>query len=77
MKSLQQYITEANSKELDSMKTSEVHISTIKPGDTIIHNGVLTTVSASNIKSGGFLGTTLFGDSYSAGHKKVKKVISF
>lgn len=52
----------------------EVHISTIIPGDTIMHGGTMVTVNKNNIKSG-FMGTTLFGDSYNAGHIPVKKVI--
>lgn len=55
-----------------------VHIDTIKVGDTIIYeDGQMRTVCKNNIKYGGFMGTTLFGDSYRSGHKKVKKVIFF
>lgn len=53
----------------------EVHISTINVGDTVEHNGHLMTVGRNNIKTGGFMGTTLFGDSYTMGHKPVKKAI--
>ena len=53
----------------------QVNISTIAPGDTVEHNGVLMTVCRSDIKTGGFCGTTLFGDSYNMGYKKVKKAI--
>jgi len=52
----------------------EVHISTIKNGDTILHNDCIHTVCNSNIKSG-FLGVTLFGDSYMMGRTLVKKYI--
>lgn len=52
-----------------------VHISQITSGDTIIHNGKLTTVSTNNIKIGGFMGKTLFGDSYNLGYKLVNKVV--
>lgn len=52
-----------------------VHISTIAPGDTIEHNGCLITVCKSDIKTGGFCGTTLFGDSYNMGYRKVAKAI--
>ncbi len=54
--------------------TEEVHISTIQPGDTIIHDGEMKTVSGTFIKKDGFMGTTIYGDSYRLGHKKVTKV---
>lgn len=50
-----------------------VHITTIRAGDTIEHEGQLRTVCACDIKTGGFMGTTIFGDSYHMGHKKVNK----
>lgn len=54
----------------------QVHISDIIVGDTILHtDGKLTTVCKNNIKRGGFLGTTLFGDSYKSGRIMVKKII--
>lgn len=53
----------------------QVHISTIQSGDTIQHNGEIKTVSGNNIKRCSFMGTTLFGDSYSLGHKLVTKII--
>jgi hypothetical protein len=52
-----------------------VHISTIKAGDTIIHNGEVKTVSGNNIKYSSFMGVSLFGDSYHSGHKLVTKII--
>jgi len=55
--------------------TKEVHISTISAGDTVLHNGELHTVSRNDINSGGFMGTTLFGDSYSLGRRSVVKVL--
>lgn len=54
--------------------TEEVHISTIQPGDVIIHYGELKTVSGTFIKKDTFMGTTLYGDSYRSGYKKVTKV---
>lgn len=53
----------------------ETHISTIKGGDTIMHNGEMKTVSFNNIKQDSFIGTTIFGDSYKLGRIKVKKII--
>lgn len=53
----------------------EIHISEIKPGDTILHtDGKLRTVCKNNIKRG-FSGITLFGDPYKLGIEPVKKVI--
>ena len=56
------------------MLTHDTHINMISPGDTIEHNGVITTVCAHDIKGDSFMGVTLFGDSYHLGHKPVKKV---
>jgi len=56
------------------MKIELVHISQIKQGDTVKHEGQLQTVSGNNIKHDKFMGTTLFGDSYSLGNKLVSRV---
>lgn len=50
-----------------------VHIDTIRAGDTVEINGILKTVCPGDIKSG-FMGTTLFGDSYRLGAVPVIKV---
>ena len=50
------------------------HISDIKAGDTILHNGEVKTVSGNNIKCSSFIGKTLFGDSYNLGYKQVEMV---
>lgn len=47
------------------------HITDIKPGNTVLHNGQACTVSASNLSRGDFMGALLFGDSYSLGNKPV------
>jgi hypothetical protein len=61
--------------DLSKYKMEEVHISNINPGDTILHvDNKVTTVCRNNIKSG-FMGTTLFGDSYNMGSIPVKKII--
>lgn len=61
--------------DLSKFKIVEVHISTIKSGDTILHtDNKITTVCNNNIKSG-FCGITLFGDSYISGTILVKKII--
>jgi hypothetical protein len=61
--------------DLLNYKIVEVHISTIKNGDTILHtDNKISTVCNSNIKNG-FCGITIFGDSYNLGTKLVKKII--
>ena len=55
--------------------TKEVHISTIKWWDTVIHDGHMRTVGKKDIKHGGFMGSSLFGDSYKMGSILVKKII--
>lgn len=54
--------------------TSEVHISQIRPGDTIIHNGKEMTVCNNNITHCTFMGKALFGDTYKSGTKPVVRV---
>lgn len=59
---------------MNTYTIQNVHISTIVAGDTILHtDGKLTTVCNSNIKTG-FMGITLFGDSYRLGTLPVIKV---
>lgn len=56
-------------------KIQLVHIDTIKIGDTIIcEDGIMRTVCSNNITNC-FMRKCIFGDSYSLGYKKVKKVI--
>ena len=52
----------------------EVHITRIKPGDSILYNGVIRTVCAENIKNSPGIGITLFGDSYRLGYLPVMRV---
>jgi hypothetical protein len=51
--------------------TEKIHIDLLRVGDTILHNGEVKTISGNNLKRGGFMGTTVFGDSYNSGNKKV------
>jgi hypothetical protein len=61
--------------DLSKFKIKEVHISTIKSGDTIIFtDNKVTTVSNNNITRG-FCGICLFGDSYNSGTVLVKKIL--
>ena len=52
-----------------------VSIDSIVPGDVIIHEGVMKTISKSSIGKDSLLGKTLFGDSYNSGYKPVKLVV--
>jgi len=52
-----------------------MHISMIRPGDTVIHDGVMKTVSGQNIKHDSVMGRTIFGDSYKLGRELVQVVI--
>lgn len=56
------------------MQKTEIHIDAVKAGDTILHNGVLTTVCKTDIRISTFMGCTIFGDSYALGSKPVIKV---
>jgi|TARA_R110000851_G_scaffold63075_5_gene144408 hypothetical protein len=57
------------------MRVEEVHISKIGIGDTVFHDGAERTICSRVIKFGGFMGTSLFGDSYRSGRKKVKRIL--
>ena len=57
-----------------SHKIIPCHINDLRIGDTVVHNGQMITVSKSNLKRGGFCGTTLAGDSYKAGSQQVQRV---
>ncbi|MCH4755791.1 hypothetical protein ML339_24035 [Escherichia coli] len=47
------------------------HINDIKPGDTVLRDGELWTVTSRDIKHDAFMGRTLFGDSYNLGYNPV------
>lgn len=58
-----------------SYKLVKVPISTIKPGDTVLHEGVMQTVCRNNIGFDSLFGTSLWGDSYKAGWDPVTLVV--
>lgn len=64
-------------QEFTNYKTTEVHISTICAGDTVLHRGVVRTVCKKDIKYCSFMGYSLFGESYVFGTKPVLKVTFF
>lgn len=55
--------------------TEKVHISQIRPGDTIFHDGHERTVCRENIKRDDFLGIGIFGDGYKLGTEPVLRCI--
>ncbi|CAM3559688.1 hypothetical protein PAHA111176_08165 [Parendozoicomonas haliclonae] len=57
------------------MEIEQVHISEIRPGDTVIHKTHERTVGKKDIKRCPLLGHVLFGDPYNLGTIKVKRVI--
>lgn len=57
------------------MKTINKHISFIRAGDAVLHNGKVQTVSRSDIRRSEFMGITIFGDSYHLGNKPVTVVL--
>lgn len=58
-------------------KTEQVHISSIRPGDTILHtDGQVKTVCRNNITRNPFMGLSLFGDTYRLGSVLVTRFIT-
>jgi len=55
-------------------KTEKVHINYIMPGASIIVKGVERTVTKKDINYG-FMGKTIFGDSYRLGRTLVERVV--
>lgn len=51
------------------------HVNEIRVGDTIEIKGMPTTVSGTDLHRGGFMGTTIFGDSYELGTRLVKRCV--
>lgn len=56
------------------VEVDKVHISLIRAGDTVFHEGWVKTVGAKDIKYETFMGYTLFGDSYILGRKPVRRL---
>lgn len=55
--------------------TETIHISKLRVGDTILHDGKEKTVSANNIKKCPFMGISVFGDTYNLGYKPITRII--
>ena len=54
-----------------------VHINQIRVGDTVEHNGTLSTVCSHDLKHDRFIGVTLYGDSYQLGAKAVRRAVNY
>lgn len=52
----------------------EIHISEVRVGDVVVHEGKERTVCANNLKSDLFFDKLLFGDSYHIGRKPVQRL---
>lgn len=57
---------------MSNIKIIPTNISEIRVGDTIMCNGVLTTISKKDISKCSFMGTSLFGD---ASIKTIQRVL--
>ena len=60
--------------EQPNIRVEKVHISQIKSGDVILHEGILSTITNTNIKYCSFMGISIFGDTYNLGYKSVIKI---
>lgn len=69
-------LSEGSKFDKENIKYEEVHISDIKWGDTVFHDGYIRTVGKKDIKKGGFMGDTLWGDSYKGGRDMVKRALN-
>lgn len=59
-------------------RIKEVHISTIRAGDTVVlADGLTHTVCKKDITYDRFMGICLFGYNYKCGHEPVKKAIIY
>ena len=56
-------------------KTVEIHVSLVKPGDTVMYRGQMRTVSKSNMSHDPFMGHKLFGDNFMCGLEPVSLVV--
>jgi hypothetical protein len=57
------------------MIIADVHIASIRAGDTVMHDGQMRTVCNNNIGGDALSGRTIFGDSYKLGLIPVQRVI--
>lgn len=63
------------SNGMEEFAFREMHVSLIRVGDTVFHDGKVRTVGRSDLKNDGFMGPTLFGDSYLLGLRPVLRLV--
>jgi hypothetical protein len=71
----EQAIASATQQLRRPVNIQKVHISEVRPWDTVLHDGLVATVCASNLRRCGFMGRLLFGDSYVLGRKPVLRIL--
>lgn len=52
----------------------KIHISQIRLGDSVLHNGEVKTVCGRTLNNCPFMGISIFGDTYNLGYKLVTRV---
>lgn len=71
-----EYIKEESERQLNRpVKIQKIHISLVRAGDTVFHDGKVKTVCPNNLTYDTFMEHGLFGDSYILGRKPVQRVI--
>ncbi len=60
-------------QQIENPKITTVDISSIFAGDTVVIDGQLKTVSASDIKLDPLLGKSLFGSTYFGNGRKIQR----
>lgn len=53
----------------------KIHVSLIRGGDTVFHEGKVKTVCFNDVGYDSFMGHKLFGDSYVLGRKPVQRIV--
>lgn len=56
------------------IETRKIHVSLVRVGDTVFHEGRVRTVSARNLTHDTFMGHRLFGDSHVLGRRPVHRI---
>tara|TARA_B100000929_G_scaffold197599_1_gene156804 strand:+ start:11308 stop:11568 length:261 start_codon:yes stop_codon:yes gene_type:complete len=53
----------------------KIHVSLVRGGDTVFHDGKVKTVCFNDVGYDSFMGHKLFGDSYVLGRKPVQRIV--
>jgi len=71
-----EYIKQESERQLNRpVEIQKTHISLVRAGDTVFHDGKVKTVCPGNLTYDTFMEHRLFGDSYILGRKPVQRVI--